>query len=181
TASHVDTFLRMVEARLDRLLSIRILMNRAVLSLIEGTSYYATPADMLSIRDIQVNRDGVMITPVYVNPETMNNNMSGASDELVYTFINNQIQINPVFHADQMEVVYMQRVPNLTAAEPNNVIAKAAPDVYIFGLLVEICAFAKDTASSEMWNQRFKGAVAELQAEDDKSRWSGPSLRIRLG
>jgi len=180
TADQVDTFLRMVEARLDRMLNIQMLMSRAILGLIEGTNYYSPPTGMISIRDIQINHDaGGTSTPVYVNPETMNDCMSNDGTELVYTLIDSQIQVYPIQHADQLEIVYMKRVPALSLAEPTNAISDNAPDVYLFGVLVEISAYSKDYEASQMWDQRFTGAVNDLQAEDNVSRWSGTPLRIR--
>jgi len=180
TADQVDNFMRMVEARLDRALNIQMLMSRAVLGLAEGTNYYAPPAGMLSIRDIQINHDGGDTgTPVYVNPETMNDCISNGSQELIYTLIDGQIQIHPVRHLDQLEVVYMKRVPALSPFEPTNAISDNASDIYLYGILVEISAYSKDYEASQMWDQRFTGAVNDLQAEDDVSRWSGTPLRIR--
>lgn len=184
TIAMMDNFLRLVESRMDRALSIREMFYRAVLVTEEAKGYYGLPAGFMAMRDIQVQETidgGEKLTPIYASPEEMNKAITNGDTQLMYTIIANQIQVNPTSDDQLLEIVYRKRIPPLTDKDPENWASVTVPDAYIFGLLVEISAFAKDEAAAQLWEARFSNVMSGLQSDDDESRWSGPQLRIRLG
>ncbi len=80
-----------------------------------------------------------------------------------------------------MEITYYQRVPALTVAAPNNWVSDDNPECYIFGLLVEITSFAKDADAMAIWQGRFAESIADIEIDDQRTRWSGTPLQIHLG
>lgn len=184
TADMMDTFLRIVEARIDRQLNTLDMSNRATLDLDEDQQYYGLPTGFLALRDIQIQdleSPSSQVTPVYVAPEMMNNAISNNETRVIYTIIAQQIQIYPVCEGQQVEIVYSRKIPPLTSSDQKNWVSVDSPDAYIFGLLVEISSFAKDNEAGQLWEARFKGTLSSMQLDDDISRWSGPQLRIQLG
>lgn len=184
TVEMMDNFLRIVESRIDRALNVSEMAHRATLTLDEDQEYFGLPSGFLALRDIQI-QDGETetgpITPVYVSPERMNVVIRNNCDTPVYTLIANQLQIFPIVSGQQIEIVYSRRIPPLTESEPTNWLADTSLDAYIFGLLVEISSFAKDSAATTLWESRFSATINAIQTDDDVSRWSGPQLRIQLG
>ena len=184
TVEMMDSFLLMVESKMNRALDTKEMAYRTVLITSEDKGYYGLPDGFISMRDIQVETEisgGEKNTPIYVSPEVMNNAISINSDVLIYTIIANQIQLHPVQDNQLLEIVYRKRIPALTSKEQSNWVSIQTPDAYIFGLLVEISSFAKDAEAAQLWNSRFDEVLNTLQREDDVNRWSGPALRIQLG
>jgi len=184
TFNMMDSFLLMVESKMNRALDTKEMAYRTVLITSEDKGYYGLPDGFMSMRDIQVETEisgGEKNTPIYVSPEVMNNAISINSDVLIYTIIANQIQLHPVQDNQLLEIVYRKRIPALTSKEQSNWVSIQTPDAYIFGLLVEISSFAKDAEAAQLWNSRFDEVLNTLQREDDVNRWSGPALRIQLG
>ena len=184
TVNMMDSFIKIVESKLDRALDTKEMMYRTVLKTSEDKGYYGLPEGFMSMRDIQIETQisgGDKITPLYVSPEVMNQRITSANErpETVYTIIANQIQIYPAQDDQLLEIVYRKRIPPLTAHNQDNWLSRQAPDAYIFGLLVEISAFAKDAEAAQVWEMRFNGVLDHMQIEDDSNRWSGPSLRIQ--
>lgn len=182
TADMMDAFLRIVESRVNRSLSVSQMFDRAMISVVGGTHYYGLPDGFMSIRDIQLNdsNNHVVGTFSYVSPEIMNAHLRDDDQALFYTLIANQLQISNPTDNTMLEVVYRQRLSPLNTVDNLNWLSDIAPDIYIFGLLVEISAFAKDGPAGEVWNDRLTGALQALQHDDDKNRWSSPSLSIRM-
>ena len=184
TAAIITRFMPVVESRINRALDTKDMSWRSVLLMDESQRFYGLPTGFMSMRDIQV-QDSVggdsQLTPVYVAPEAMNAAITNSSDKLIYTIIANQIQVHPLQTDKQLEIVYRKRVTPLSDGDPSNWLSDQAPDVYIFGLLVEISSYAQNAEAASLWDGRFVGAMNELQREDDINRWSGPSLRIQLG
>jgi len=182
TADMVDTFLRIVEARMNTSLDCKPMMFRAVLETTSDQQYYAPPLYFLKLRDIQVNYEGGDIcTPVYVAPEEMNKRQSEKNQTLVYTIIANQFQIFPMIKGQQIEIVFQKRMVPLSTEYPWNWASELIPNAYIFGVLVEICNYAKDPQEAQMWDARFRATLEEFNEQDAVGRWSGPSLRIQIG
>lgn len=175
--SNMDNFLKVVEARINRELETRQSHNRAVMTTVEGQQYYGLPADFNGMRDIQV--DGTTLQ--YRSPELMNQQIAIAGSTPIYTIIANQIQIYPTPGACQLEVVYSQSLPPLTDTASENWVTRAAPDVYLWGLLVEISAFTKDGQAGQIWDSRFLTELDKITQRDKTDRWSGVALQIKLG
>lgn len=178
TRAMMNVFIQIVESRLNRALSVGQMFNRAEIAVKEGQSYYGLPEGFLSLRDVQIKgRD----TLRYVTPEVMNSAISQKKSEYIHTLVANQLQIHPVCVGDTLEVIYRSRLKPLNDSNEENWLSVMSPDLYIFGLLVEISAFAKDGEAGEIWNSRFNSAMASLQNDDDTNRWSSPTLSISTG
>ena len=184
-ADRMDRFLRIVEARVNRKLRVSGMSIRATVPLIDGDSYYGLPPDFGGLRDIEISSspDANNKTLFYMSPEQLNNhsNSGGQGSKIYYTIVAQQIQISPAQSMGIMEVIYYQKLIPLTSIEPVNWLSGINPDAYIFGLLVEISAFAKDKDAATLWNGRFVEVLDEIDNEDKTDRWSGTSLEIRVG
>ncbi len=188
-SSRIDDFLRIVESRVDRVIKVQKMAIRTLLTTVKGQEYYGLPEDFAGLRDIEIRDpdvDGVSsscrTTLAYMSPEQMNvhSSIKGDKNEF-YTIIANQLQINPTQDGKILELVYYRKLVNLSPAEQINWLSNDNPDVYIFGLMVEISAFVKNAGATELWNGRFKEALGEIDVDDSLSRWSGTALQMRVG
>ena len=74
---------------------------------------------------------------------------------------------------------YYRKVPDLKSGAPNNWVSDDYPDLYIFGVRMEIAAFVKNMESQVLWEGRFDKIIAEMVEEDDDIRWSGEPMQMR--
>lgn len=186
TLERVDDFLRIVEARINKKVSTLKMSVRAIVPLVKDQAYYGLPSDFKGVRDIQLNdNDGVVTETLhYLTPERLNDlKVFPGSDDLsggvYYTFIADQLQIKPSREDGQIEIVYYQRIPQITDINNTNWIGDDHPDLYTFGLIVEVSAFAKDYDAAARWDARFMEALNDLSVEDTDIRWSGVPLQMR--
>ena len=183
---NVDNFLRVCESRINQRLSVQEMAVRSQLPTVEDQEFYGLPSDFKSLRSIQYNANNTagVTTLEYLNPAHSNaaNQIDGVSTHF-YTIIANQVKVSPPPAAGVLEIVYHRKLPPLVAAGDNatNWLSDGYPEIYIFGLLVEISAFTKDKAAVDIWEARFQSAMEALSDEDSVSRWSGTPLRIRRG
>ena len=186
----IDSFLRIVEARVDRVLKVQRMTVRTLLTTVAGQEYYGLPSDFAGLRDIEVRSadtvDGEArdrVTLEYLSPEQMNSatGIPASQSNIYYTIIANQLQISPPQDSNVLELVYYRKLPNLTENDNTNWLSEDNPDTYVFGLMVEISAFVKNEQSTALWDARFKESLAEIDLDDSKSRWSGTALQMRNG
>ena len=188
--ANMDNFFRVVEARMNRLLTIENLSIRYQFTAPNpADGRYNLPADFSALQDISiiaVADTTQRTTLLLINPEQMNNATSvgnnPAGSKRFYNIIAGQLVIQPVIDDTSiLEIVYYGKLLPLTSIVINNWVATNNPDVYIFGLMTEINSFMKDGVSAEAWNARFVQAVSEITFADDKLVYSGPPLIMRAG
>jgi len=181
---NVDNFLRIVESRLNYKLKIQKMAARATLHTTENQLYYGLPPDFAGMRDIELreSNDSLAVTTlVYYNPEQMNSIIGKSSDIYYYTIIADQIQISQSPDNHVLEIVYYRKVPALDNVNRTNWVSEGYPDLYVFGLQVEINSFVKDADAAALWDARFKDKLEEVTNDDQATRWSGTPLVIRNG
>lgn len=182
-SGRIDTFLRIVESRINRTIKVQKMAIRTQLVARDDKEYYGLPLDFAGLRDIAVmNNDSARssrVTPAFVTPELFDAYRNVAVG-IYYTIEANQLRITPQASTKVIEIIYYRRVPELNNTNMlTNWVSDYVPDLYIFGLMVEINAFIKDAEAKEFWDIRFKETLSELLLDDSLSRWSGPSLEIR--
>tara|TARA_R110000803_G_scaffold155024_4_gene219782 strand:+ start:167 stop:793 length:627 start_codon:yes stop_codon:yes gene_type:complete len=187
-AGNMDIFILMTEARVNRLLKTREQSARVYVDTVLDQEYYSLPPDYAGLRDIQL--DSALPTAPhkvyqfnYLSPEQMNvKSQSDCPNIMYYTIIANQLQIFPTLPAGQsIELVYYQKVPNLSASNTTNWASNSHPDIYLAGMTGEISLFNKDYDIADGWFARLESAISELQLVDVKERWSGQSMTIKAG
>ena len=182
---NMDNFLRIVEARVNRKLQVQRMAIRTQITTQQGQEYYSLPADFGGLRDIEVRpvgaESGGRQTLKYMSPEQMNSYSGSSGTNIYYTIIANQLQIMNPQDNKTLEIVYYKYLTPLAISNPENWASIYTPDLYVFGLLVEISSFAKDAVAKDLWNQRFIATLDEITTDDEDTRWSGTALEIRLG
>lgn len=183
TSDRMDNFISIVEARINRKLRTSKQSIRTSLML-DGSEYYGLPQDFAGIRDIEiVDTLGATSkeTLHYLSPEQLNQHSTSESDCFNYTIISDQLHIVPINTGKTLEIIYYRKLTSLSISNITNWLSVSHPDCYIFGLVTEISAFAKDAEAASLWDARFKESLGDITAEDGVDRWSGPSLQTRVG
>lgn len=180
-SDRIDNFILIVESITNRFLRMREASSRVTLVTSEQQEYYGLPDDFNGLRDIEI-RDTLSSTKrttlKYLSPEQQNN----ITEEncVYYTLIGNQLQIRPAQDNKILEITYFQKVPNL-ATETSNWLSESYPDAYVFGLMVEISAFVKDSEAGTLWEARFKEVLNSIDNTNTRNNWSGTALEVRVG
>jgi hypothetical protein len=194
---NVDTFLLMVESRINRLLKVRKQTARAFAPTVDGQEYYCLPADYAGMRDIQLNSTIPLTAHSvsqyhYLSPEQMNvKRNEGGSGTNYYTVIADKIQVLPCPPAGMsIEMIYYRRLPTIIPQEIDDVLETPDkenwlsidhPDIYISGMTGQIEKFAKNHEIAGQWFQEMSALVSELDYADDLERWAGQALVTRAG
>ena len=184
----MDSFLLVTEARINRVLKVQKMSIRTQVLTVADQEYYGLPADFAGLRDIEIRADDTSnnrTTLQYLSPEQMNDATkimpSPVNPQIFYTIIANQLQINPPQDGLLLEIVYYAKLTPLSTSDQTNWMSEDNPDVYLFGLMVEISSFIKNANGKQLWEERFVTALAEIDRDDSRSRWSGSPLSIKKG
>lgn len=174
--SQIPDFVTLCEAKLNRLLRCRQMEQRSTAT---ATEYMELPTGFLELRNIQLN-ETPKVPLSLMAPEYGDLVYSGATGKpLYYAILANQLQLIPAPDGTYtVEVDYYEVIPPL-ASNATNWLLTAAPDIYLYGSLLEASGYLQDDPRVPAWNAAYTQVLQQLQSADRRAKWSGSQMVVR--
>ena len=180
-AARIPEFISLCEARFNRTLRLRAMETLdTTVSTVGGTSTIALPTGYVQMRDFHLTTSPLTQLQ-YLSPEMMVRLNSGSQSgkPLTYTIIADTIRLGPTpDSAYTTSMLYYKTFDALSGIAPTNWVITNAPDVYLYGTLLEAEPFLMNDARTQLWAQALKESINTLQEQDNKDRHSGSVLRV---
>ena len=179
--ARIPEFIQLAEVRIQRLLRPLGIEGRAYTTMVSGQEYYTLPTDFLSCRNVQVNSNPVRKL-VYRSPEQLDHEYpySESGTPKAYTIIGTELQIKPLpSSTDNLEIAYFKKITPLSDANTTNWTITNAPDLILYGSLIEAEAYLVNDPRVGLWKNAYDEALSLINTEADKGRYSGSQLQIR--
>lgn len=164
-------FIRLAEVRLNRILEDP---EMEVVTTLTGDGA-TLPADFGSMISIGT-ADGNALTPMTNAEYGALQPISGISR--FYTIREGAVYYYP--GSANVTLVYRRSIPALTADNASNWLLDRAPDVYLYGALVQASAFLAEDDRIGLWKSAFDEAISELQSDGTKRKWGMGPLAPRI-
>lgn len=178
-AQFIPDFVALCEARYNRELRLRSMEQKQYATTVGGQANYALPTNYLQMREFRLNTNPT-VSLQYVSPEIYEAWNLGQGEPKFYTIIANEIRLGPVpAGAYEMEMLFWQKFPSLSATNPTNWMLTNSPDIYLYGSLMEMEPFIQNDGRTALWAAGYDRAVQTLQLQDDKDRHSGSALTVQ--
>ena len=183
--ARIPDFIALAEARISRDLRIRPMEVRSIMYTTSGQKYFNLPGGYIQMRNIQLNTNPTQPLE-YITPEMLDrlygSNTTGKPK--AYTLIGDEIQLSPVpDSAYELEMAFYEKFTALgdgtSGTVTSNYLTKNAPDVLLYGALMEAEPFIKNDERVAVWLNGYSNAVEKLQKADQRDRHSGSAMRIR--
>ena len=140
---------------------------------------YALPPRFLQMREFRLNSNPT-VSLRYVSPEIYEAWNLGSGQPSFYTIIANEIRLGPVpAGVYNMEMLYWAKFPHLGGTTTSNWILQNAPDIYLYGALMEMEPFVQNDTRTALWAAGYDRAISNIQMQDDKDRHSGSALTVQ--
>lgn len=176
----IPEFIALAEARFNRLLRIRAMETKQTASTVASQRNLALPTNFIQMRNLQINTSPITSLE-YVTPE-MYDRLYGGSDTgtpKAYTILADEIQLGPIPASVQtIEMLFYKKFDALTSSATTNWMITNAPDVYLYGCLLEAEPFIMNDPRVQLWATAFQQAIADIQDQDNRDRHSGSALRV---
>ena len=175
----IPDFIALCESRFNRSLRLRSMEQKDYADTVGGQSNYLLPTNYLQMREFRLNLP-TTISLTYVSPEIFEAWNLGSGQPKFYTIIANEIRLGPTpAGVYEMEMLFWRKFPALTDTITTNWILANAPDIYLYGSLMEAEAFLQNDPRIPLWKAGYDEASLELQLQDDKDRHSGSALTVQ--
>ena len=183
--ARIPDFITLAEARINRDLRIRPMEVRSSMETTSGQQYFNLPGGYIQMRNIQLNTNPT--APLeYITPEMLDRlyGSSTTGKPRAYTLIGDEIQLAPIPDSDYtVEMAFYEKFTALgdgtSGTVTTNWLTTNAPDVLLYGALLEAEPFIKNDERIRLWLSAYEGAVKKIQDADARDRHSGSAMRIR--
>lgn len=174
----IPTFIALTEAKLNRILDDPEMEVRATAT---GTGQFTTlPSDFKRLV-------GVSVGGPYFNLEQVSGSRITSLNQTVtgnprqYAIVDGSITFAPINSAANMTILYVRRIPALTSGSPSNWLLTLAPDLYLYGCLMQAHIFGWQDERVPGFKALYDEAIDELKKDGENRRWGSAPLAPRLG
>jgi len=178
--SRIPEFISLTEAIFNRILRIRAMETIVSDNTPSGSKEDALPTGYLQMREIHLETSPI-VPLSYITPEIMYRIRAGSVNGRPnsYTIMGENILFGPTpdsVYAYSM--TYYKALDALSDAAPTNWAILNAPDMYLYGTLLQAEPFLMNDERVPLWERGFRQAISDLQEQDNKDRHSGSEMRV---
>ena len=185
--ARIPTFIQLFEAKMNRGLFVRQMEARSTTVVDTTTSepeMISLPSDFQSMRRMRLSSVTGKPCLEFKSGTQMDEYRFLISDVIAqpryFTIFGDEIELAPT--PDQnytLEMVYRQNIPPLATNDPNWLLT-LAPDLYLYGALLESAPYIKEDGRIQTWGLGFKTALDELNNLGLTSTFNASPLTVRI-
>lgn len=184
----IPDFITLAEAKFNRELFVRQMETRSTTTIDITTSepeFISLPTDFQSMRRVRLSsvtgkpclefKSGAQIDSYRYS----NGNVSG--QPRYFSVMGSEIELAPTPDANYtIEMVYRRTIQPLNVDNITNWLLSAAPDLYLYAVLLESAPYIKEDARIQTWGLGFKTALDGLNQIGMVSAFNAGPLRMQV-
>ena len=176
----IPEFISLAEATFNRVLRLRAMETTVADATPSGSKEDALPSGYLQMREIHLSTTPV-VSLAYITPEIMYRIRAGSTSGKPnsYTIVGDNILFGPTPDgAYDYSMTYYKAFDALSDSAPTNWLVLNAPDLYLYGTLLQAEPFLMNDERVPLWERGVRQVINDLQQQDDKDRHSGSEMRV---
>lgn len=179
--SRIPEGIVLAEAKMNRYIRTKDMVTKNASFSITG-EYVAVPSNFGGVKAFYLNTSPTQEL-VLSSDGLITEQYGGLTDTpVVYCIQGSNFRFGPVPSGTfTATLVYWLLVPALTGSATTNWVILSHPDVYLYGVLGEMAAFAKDFEAAQGWEAMFYKCMDELLMMNKRDRTGGGVLYARPG
>ncbi len=184
--ARVPTFIQMFEAKMNRELFVRQMEQRSTATVdftIADSEFVLLPSDFQSMRRVRLSsvtgkpflefRSGMQMDELRLQSGNI------PAQPRYFTIFGSELELLPTPEQNYtLEMVYRQNIPALSS-NSSNWLLTMAPDLYIYGALLESAPYIKEDARIQTWGLGFQSARDSLNLLGMTSTFNAGPLTVR--
>ena len=179
-SARIPEFVSLCEAIFNRTLRIRAMETTVSDNTPSGSKEDALPTGYLQMREIHLSTSPI-VSLSYITPEIMYRIRAGSTNSKPnsYTIMGDNILFGPTpdgVYAYSM--TYYKAIDALSDSATTNWAILNAPDLYMYGTLLQAEPFLMNDERVPLWERGFRQAISDIQEQDNKDRHSGSEMRV---
>jgi hypothetical protein len=165
----VPDMITLAESRMNR--ELRLAEMETTVTLSPTASVCTLPAGYVELRSVTALTTPPVVMHQVTRTDLTEAAASGTSSEpRFYILRGDKLTIVPTGSHD-VRVEYYARIPALTNSVTTNFLLTKAPELYLYGALIEAAPFMMDDPRLAAWGQLYEQAKGALMASDKVARF----------
>jgi hypothetical protein len=185
--ARIPTFIQLAEAKFNRQLFVRQMEQRATALADTGSSepeFISLPADFQSMRRMRLSSVTGKPCLEFKSGTQMDEYRFGICDVAAqpryFTVFGDEIELAPTPDRNYtVEMVYRQNIPPLIS-NATNWLLTLAPDLYLYGALLESAPYIKEDERIQTWGLGFTTALNDLNSLGLTSAFNAGPMTVRV-
>jgi len=180
--SIIPSFITLAEAKFNRKLRLRQMLKRATATI--DTQYFAYPSDWLQAKEFILNTNPItymeFVTDKQANELRQGQIIASGKPEY-YTIVGTQIEVIATPDTGYTgELTYYGKITALSDSNTSNWLLVYAPDLYLYGALLEATPYLKDDERLATWSTLYTNSLGDMEVADQRASVSStPIVRAR--
>lgn len=181
--ARIPDFITLAEVDIARWLRVSWVEKRA--TSVPTGAFVALPTDYTGMRNIQWSLSDRRVPLEQMSPRVIDGKSPFTASGLpkYYAIHAGQIELRPAPDASnttELEITYYYRPTALSTGNTTNVYLEKAPDLLLFGSLIEASHYLVDDAMFARYLPRYDAARAKVLGEEEAVSWPG-ELSMHVG
>ncbi|MCA6300353.1 MAG: hypothetical protein IM629_00155 [Phenylobacterium sp.] len=165
----IPDFISLAESQFNRVMRAREMQGQATANI--NTAFFALPVDFAEVKAMRLtDGSGAVWDLIQATPEQLSTGMAESSTPSVpefYSILGEQFQIYPPPNGAYVAtLIYVRKLVPLSTAAPSNWLLETAPDIYLYGSLVQAAQYLRDVEGLATWKALLEQAIEELRVGD---------------
>ena len=151
--ARIPEFIALAEARFNRVLRLRSMEAKYTANTVASQRNLALPTGYIQMRNFQVNTNP-LTTLSYVTPEIYDRLWGGSTSGTpkFYTILANEVSLGPIpASVQEVEMLFYKKFDNLSGSVATNWLITNAPDIYLYGSMLEAEPFIMNDERVPLW------------------------------
>ena len=189
-SARIPDFITLAESKFNRTLFIPQMEKRATADVDTASDepeFITLPSDFQTMRRVRLN--SVAGKPrleflTHTQIEDYRYGIENVSGQPIYfSIVGSEMELAPTPNDDYtLEMVYRANVPALTSSNTTNWLLTLAPDLYLYGALLESSPYLRDDDRIAVWAAGMSSSIEQLNALGSRQSFDiGPSQVMLSG
>lgn len=182
--ARIPTFIQLFEAKMNRMLFVPQMEKRSTTTVDTGSAepeFITLPTDFQTMRTVRLGgvagkpRLSFMTATQLEDYRYSTDNIPG--QPIHYSIFGNELELGPTPNeAYTLEMIYRANIAPLSDSNTSNWLLVKAPDLYLYGALMESAPYMKEDSRISTWGAGFSVALDDLNSLGARqSNDSGPT------
>lgn len=182
--ARVPTFIQLFEAKMNRMLFVPQMEKRSTATVNTASTeseFIALPGDFQSMRTVRLSSVAGKPRLSFMTPTQLEDyrysidNVTG--QPIYFSVFGDEMELSPTPNEDYtLEVIYRSYLPALSDSNTTNWLLTLAPDLYLYGALLESAPYMKEDGRIQTWAAGVSTALNDLNNLGARQSFdSGPS------
>lgn len=179
STTRISDAIPLAEAKMNRLLRTHEQTTRNATFTI-NSEYVTAPSDFAEAKVFYLNTNPKRVLEYLADDSQTQIFGDGSGSPRYFSVVGPELRFGPPPDGTYSgTLVYYKKISGVTSANSVTSMLTAYPDLYLYGICMEVSIALNDDPSTDKYSKLFYGAMEELTLNTQRRTWGGNAMAVR--